>query len=144
MHANISCVAVQAKVALLIANQHYKKKEYAALGTPEQDVKQLCKRLRQFGFNVLSLSDLSLSQMQKAENLFNRMLPSDATGVLALVYFAGHGFTNKADSVEYLIPVDASGLDPTDNINRETFCSSPASKPKFAKLIRITDCCRTG
>ena len=67
----------------------------------------------------------------------------DATGVLAFVYFAGHGFLDPQDSAEYLMPVDAANLTPNSNINRESFCLSLRSTPQCAKLLRITDCCRT-
>ena len=67
----------------------------------------------------------------------------DATGVLALVYFAGHGFMTPHDFFEYLMPVDAVEVDLASNINRANFCISLRSESKFAKLLRITDCCRT-
>ena len=63
--------------------------------------------------------------------------------MLAFVYFAGHGFTTKRDSFEYLMPVDGDLLDPMTNINRATFCTLLRSAPQFAKLFLITDCCRT-
>ena len=69
-----SCSSVRGKAALLIANQDYKK--FQKLQTAEEDVQMLAVELRKLGFNVLTLANLTLKEMQEAEEIFRNRLIS--------------------------------------------------------------------
>ena len=58
---------------MLIANQNYS--HFQKLQTAEEDVRMLAAELRRLGFSVLTLANLTLREMQEAENIFcNRLL----------------------------------------------------------------------
>jgi hypothetical protein len=131
---------LRAKVALLIANQDYT--HVTPLKTAKEEIQRIGERLRHLGFKVVTLVNLSLTEMQDAENIFCKHLTaSEAVGTLSLVYFAGHGFTDG--NKEYLMPVDAMEANYKTNLSREDFCAKLRERPKLGKLIRISDCCRT-
>ena len=62
--------SVRGKVALLIANQNYNHKDIQKLQTAEKDVHMLADKLRKLGFSVLTLANLTLREMQEAQDIF--------------------------------------------------------------------------
>jgi len=93
------------KVALVIGNQNYLQfsKEEPRLHYPHRDVYDFTKALQEMGFRVLSLVDLTLTEMRTIMIAFCKML---GPGVFAVFYFAGHGFEENGEN--YLMPIDAS------------------------------------
>ncbi|XP_053277723.1 mucosa-associated lymphoid tissue lymphoma translocation protein 1 isoform X2 [Pleuronectes platessa] len=88
------------KVALLIGNLSYKN--HPQLKAPMVDVYDLTNLLRQLNFKVVSLLDLTESEMRNAVDEFLLLLHK---GVYGLLYYAGHGYENYGNS--FMVPVDA-------------------------------------
>ncbi|XP_027598611.1 mucosa-associated lymphoid tissue lymphoma translocation protein 1 isoform X1 [Pipra filicauda] len=88
------------KVALLIGNMSYWN--HPQLKAPMVDVYELTSLLRQLDFKVVSLLDLTESEMRNAVDEFLLLLDK---GVYGLLYYAGHGYENYGNS--FMVPVDA-------------------------------------
>ncbi|NWI49520.1 MALT1 protein, partial [Calyptomena viridis] len=88
------------KVALLIGNMSYRN--HPQLKAPMVDVYELTSLLRQLDFKVVSLLDLTESEMRNAVDEFLLLLDK---GVYGLLYYAGHGYENYGNS--FMVPVDA-------------------------------------
>uniref|UniRef100_A0A672IPV1 MALT paracaspase 1 n=1 Tax=Salarias fasciatus TaxID=181472 RepID=A0A672IPV1_SALFA len=88
------------KVALLIGNLSYQN--HPQLKAPMVDVYELTNLLRQLNFKVVSLLDLTESEMRNAVDEFLLLLHK---GVYGLLYYAGHGYENYGNS--FMVPVDA-------------------------------------
>ncbi|KAK2510788.1 Malt1 [Columba guinea] len=88
------------KVALLIGNMSYWN--HPQLKAPMVDVYELTNLLRQLDFKVVSLLDLTESEMRDAVDEFLLLLDK---GVYGLLYYAGHGYENYGNS--FMVPVDA-------------------------------------
>ncbi|KAJ0067991.1 hypothetical protein NL108_014245, partial [Boleophthalmus pectinirostris] len=88
------------KVALLIGNLSYQN--HPQLKAPMVDVYDLTNLLRQLNFKVVSLLDLTESEMRNAVDEFLLLLHK---GVYGLLYYAGHGYENYGNS--FMVPVDA-------------------------------------
>ncbi|XP_056369879.1 mucosa-associated lymphoid tissue lymphoma translocation protein 1 isoform X2 [Oenanthe melanoleuca] len=88
------------KVALLIGNMSYWN--HPQLKAPMVDVYELTSLLRQLDFKVVSLLDLTESEMRNAVDEFLLLLDK---GVYGLLYYAGHGYENYGNS--FLVPIDA-------------------------------------
>ncbi|XP_068461354.1 mucosa-associated lymphoid tissue lymphoma translocation protein 1 isoform X2 [Clinocottus analis] len=88
------------KVALLIGNLSYRN--HPQLKAPMVDVYDLTNLLRQLNFQVVSLLDLTESEMRNAVDEFLLLLHK---GVYGLLYYAGHGYENYGNS--FMVPVDA-------------------------------------
>uniref|UniRef100_A0A9J8AWT7 MALT paracaspase 1 n=1 Tax=Cyprinus carpio carpio TaxID=630221 RepID=A0A9J8AWT7_CYPCA len=88
------------KVALLIGNLTYRN--HPQLKAPMVDVYDLTNLLRQLNFKVVSLLDLTESEMRNAVEEFLSLLHK---GVYGLLYYAGHGYENFGNS--FMVPVDA-------------------------------------
>ncbi|KAJ8344058.1 hypothetical protein SKAU_G00313870 [Synaphobranchus kaupii] len=88
------------KVALLIGNLNYA--HHPALMAPMMDVHELANLLRQLGFRVVSLLDLTKAEMLSAIDAFLQLLDR---GVYALFYYAGHGY--ECSGRNYLVAIDA-------------------------------------
>uniref|UniRef100_A0A8C4UBE5 MALT1 paracaspase n=1 Tax=Falco tinnunculus TaxID=100819 RepID=A0A8C4UBE5_FALTI len=88
------------KVALLIGNMSYWN--HPQLKAPMVDVYELTNLLRQLDFKVVSLLDLTESEMRNAVDEFLLLLDE---GVYGLLYYAGHGYENYGNS--FMVPIDA-------------------------------------
>ncbi|XP_067401566.1 mucosa-associated lymphoid tissue lymphoma translocation protein 1 [Emydura macquarii macquarii] len=88
------------KVALLIGNMSYWN--HPQLKAPMVDVYELTNLLRQLDFKVVSLLDLTESEMRTAVDEFLLLLDK---GVYGLLYYAGHGYENYGNS--FMVPIDA-------------------------------------
>uniref|UniRef100_A0A8C6YUZ5 MALT1 paracaspase n=1 Tax=Nothoprocta perdicaria TaxID=30464 RepID=A0A8C6YUZ5_NOTPE len=103
-HINLLCLssafAATDKVALLIGNMSYWN--HPKLKAPMVDVYELTNLLRQLDFKVVSLLDLTESEMRNAVNEFLLLLDK---GVYGLLYYAGHGYENYGNS--FMVPIDA-------------------------------------
>lgn len=89
------------KVALLIGNDTYK--DLSDLNTPSNDVATIAAILKDIGFKVIALHNLTLSEMRNALHEFCQLLPKGGYGFF---YFVGHGFEIQE---KYMLPVDAPG-----------------------------------
>ncbi|MEQ2162563.1 hypothetical protein GOODEAATRI_021085 [Goodea atripinnis] len=96
------------KVALLIGNLSYQN--HPQLKAPMVDVYDLTNLLRQLNFKVVSLLDLTESEMRNAVDEFLLLLHKGVYGAFcillaSLLYYAGHGYENYGNS--FMVPVDA-------------------------------------
>uniref|UniRef100_A0A8C2WDZ7 MALT1 paracaspase n=1 Tax=Cyclopterus lumpus TaxID=8103 RepID=A0A8C2WDZ7_CYCLU len=96
----VSSLTATDKVALLIGNLSYQN--HPQLKAPMVDVYDLTNLLRQLNFQVVSLLDLTESEMRNAVDEFLLLLHK---GVYGLLYYAGHGYENYGNS--FMVPVDA-------------------------------------
>ncbi|MBQ3709433.1 MAG: caspase family protein [Bacteroidales bacterium] len=89
----------QKRVALVIGNAKYKS---SPLVNPANDANDVASALRNLGFDVRTVINGSLREMEDAvTDLSNR---ADRNAI-ALFYYAGHGI--QKDGVNYLVPIDA-------------------------------------
>lgn len=90
------------KLALVIGNSNYVGKGNS-LNNPINDAKEVSKKLKNLGFDVKTLQDASLLQMDDAIS----DLGNDARNYdVVMFYYSGHGIqSNKGEN--YMIPVDA-------------------------------------
>ncbi|XP_078048918.1 mucosa-associated lymphoid tissue lymphoma translocation protein 1 isoform X2 [Augochlora pura] len=123
-----------AKRALIIANGDYYTQE--PLSTPTNDGAYIATLLKEIGFEVICLKDLTLTQMKNAIQLFSKLLVG---GVYGLFYYAGHGFKMQES---YMLAVDA----PEIYLRKNAICESELlasflqSDPEL--LIVILDMCQ--
>jgi uncharacterized caspase-like protein len=87
------------RVALVIGNAAYPG---APLKNPVNDAKDMATTLRRLGFEVISKTDVTQKEMNRAIAQFGEKLRADT---VALFYYAGHGMQVKGKN--YLIPIDA-------------------------------------
>ena len=127
----------QEKVALLIGNGHYMSKDIETLKAVESDIRNLHTTLTALEFKVISLVNLKYHEMIKALEQFCMHLQS---GVYALFYYSGHGFS--CNNATYLIPIDAKNnpLKCCDCISSHTIENH--IKGTGAIGIALLDCCK--
>ncbi|TNN36860.1 Mucosa-associated lymphoid tissue lymphoma translocation protein 1 [Liparis tanakae] len=99
----VDVVIATDKVALLIGNLSYQN--HPQLKAPMVDVYDLTNLLRQLNFQVVSLLDLTESEMRNAVDEFLLLLHKGVYGTWSLLYYAGHGYENYGNS--FMVPVDA-------------------------------------
>uniref|UniRef100_U3K595 MALT1 paracaspase n=1 Tax=Ficedula albicollis TaxID=59894 RepID=U3K595_FICAL len=123
------------KVALLIGNMSYWN--HPQLKAPMVDVYELTSLLRQLDFKVVSLLDLTESEMRNAVDEFLLLLDE---GVYGLLYYAGHGYENYGNS--FLVPVDA----PSPCHSADCLCVQSILRPMREKQtglsVLLLDMCR--
>ncbi|KAM9810855.1 mucosa-associated lymphoid tissue lymphoma translocation protein 1 [Neosynchiropus ocellatus] len=100
LDSNLEQLYATDKVALLIGNLSYQN--HPQLKAPMVDVYDLTNVLQQMNFKVVSLLDLTESEMRNAVDEFLLLLHK---GVYGLLYYAGHGYENYGNS--FMVPVDA-------------------------------------
>ncbi|XP_076175577.1 mucosa-associated lymphoid tissue lymphoma translocation protein 1 [Ptiloglossa arizonensis] len=124
-----------AKIALIIANGEYDYHE--CLPTPKNDAAHIGNLLKEIGFEVICLLNLSITQMKTVIKLFSKTL---VEGVYGLFYFAGHGFKMQES---YMLATDA----PKTYLRKDAICESELlaalleNDPEL--LIIILDMCQT-
>lgn len=124
-----------AKVALVIANEEYNYHE--RLLTSKNDAACIGNLLKEIGFEVICLLNLTITQMKNAIKIFSEALKE---GVYGLFYFAGHGFKMQEN---YMLAIDA----PEIYLRKDAICESELlsafleNDPEL--LIVILDMCQT-
>ncbi|XP_011864707.1 PREDICTED: mucosa-associated lymphoid tissue lymphoma translocation protein 1-like isoform X2 [Vollenhovia emeryi] len=124
-----------AKIALIIANDNYEY--HTCLETPKNDAAKIGNLLKEIGFKVICLVNLSLQQTKNALKIFGEALTE---GVYGLFYYAGHGFKMQES---YMLAIDA----PESYLRRDAICESEllavSLKNDPALLVTILDMCQT-
>jgi uncharacterized caspase-like protein len=87
------------RFALVIGNGNYK---FSPLRNPLTDAMDMTEALARLGFEVISKTDLSQSEMKQAIRAFGERIQR---GGIGLFYYAGHAV--QVDGRNYLIPVGA-------------------------------------
>jgi hypothetical protein len=98
-NAKDSVAGKDVRLALVIGNGAYKT---SPLKNPPKDAQAVSRALRSCGFQVQTLVDATLPQMETALRQFGQRLKAGGVG---LFYYAGHGMQVKGTN--YLIPVGA-------------------------------------
>lgn len=138
------------KHALIIANKDYI--HGGSLTNPIKDSRILARSLKDSGFNVRIMENLTLDGMRKAISDFG--WEHSETDNVAMVYYSGHGA--EFDGENYLIPVDAKledarrarseaiTLSDVQNFMYREISDSERSSGKNAKGLNIIvlDACR--
>tara|TARA_R110000751_G_C13788090_1_gene481806 strand:+ start:2701 stop:4908 length:2208 start_codon:yes stop_codon:yes gene_type:complete len=138
------------KHALIIANKDYI--HGGSLTNPIKDSRILARSLKDSGFNVKIMENLTLDGMRKAISDFG--WEHSETDNVAMVYYSGHGA--EFDGENYLIPVDAKledarrarseaiTLSDVQNFMYREISDSERSSGKNAKGLNIIvlDACR--
>ncbi|XP_063053588.1 mucosa-associated lymphoid tissue lymphoma translocation protein 1 isoform X2 [Engraulis encrasicolus] len=122
------------KVALLIGNLNYA--HHPPLMAPTMDVYELAQHLRQLGFRVVSLLDLTKDEMNAAIDKFLQLLDR---GVYGLFYYAGHGYETSGNN--YMVPIDAPRPYTTTNcVCVQRVMKSMQSKGTALNVILLDTC----
>lgn len=146
-HSHIACLTIKMdpnkppefnptdKVALLIGNYDYKNE--TELKAPETDVSTLAQLFRHLDFKVVTLLNLTKTEMLSAVDYFSELL---GKGVYAVFYFCGHGF--EEDGKCYFVPPDAkAGYTIEDCVSAENVLYR-MQKPEPDLIVLILDICR--
>lgn len=89
------------RLALVIGNAEYEGKGNS-LRNPINDANDVSAKLKTLGFDVTTILDASLLEMDDAIDAFGRKAKDYH---VALFYYSGHGLQSKGDN--YMVPVDA-------------------------------------
>jgi uncharacterized caspase-like protein len=97
-----SSALAESRLALVIGQSAYRS--VPALPNPGNDAKAMSQLLSDSGFEVLSASDLSQSQIRDKVSEFAGKVAEKGPDSVALVFYAGHGI--QIDGENYLMPID--------------------------------------
>ena len=124
------------RIALVIGNGNYKKTY--CLPNALNDARDLSDRLKQLGFDVMTLYDGDINDMQTTVNSFFQLAQSYQ---VALIYFAGHGL--RYEGKDYLLSVDREDLSIKDECSLEYLIDeSEKWKSNGKVMIFVIDACR--
>jgi TPR repeat protein len=126
------------RIALVIGNSLYPK---APLKNPRNDADAMAATLRDLGFEVTLLKDLTLARMDEA---IDRFTASSRSADMAILYFSGHGL--QVNQENYLLPVDfaaTSGADVKYRAYSAAHARDKMEEDGGARVrIMILDACR--
>ncbi|KMQ86733.1 mucosa-associated lymphoid tissue lymphoma translocation protein 1 [Lasius niger] len=135
LHMDLPREKASAKIALIIANDDYEN--HKCLETPKNDAAKISNLLKEIGFKVICLVNLSLEQMRNAMKVFSEVLTE---GVYGLFYYAGHGFKMQES---YMLAIDA----PASYLRKDAICESELLAMLLQNdptlLVAILDMCQT-
>lgn len=126
------------RIALVIGNSNYQYVE--PLKNPKNDANDITAVLQKLNFDVTTLLDASLTDIQGAVNTFLKDLDEHAVGLL---FYAGHGM--QIEGKNYIIPID---LQMTSEAKTKVSCYSldvfleGVSAYNAKTIICILDACR--
>ncbi|KAK9497998.1 hypothetical protein O3M35_003889 [Rhynocoris fuscipes] len=125
-----------AKVALLIANEKYENITH--LTTPVNDIILLSEKLTQLKFRVITLMNLTRSEMENTFNWFFQLTPP---GSYVFICFVGHGF--MASSSRFMMPIDCPGNETfkMENCICDEFLVMKAKNAKLKFIVLMLDMC---
>lgn len=131
----------QRRIALVIGNDDYE--EISKLQKAVNDADALSQQLTDIGFEVVKATNIGRRAMSRAVTEFEKSIQP---GDLALMFYAGHGFSVSGQ--DFLLPVDMPQAGPGDEsiIKDEAFLTNDLAD-RFLKAgaktaILILDACR--
>ena len=137
--AQPSAPRIEKKVALVIGNDAYLY--VPPLQTATNDARSVQAVLQQrYGFETTLLLNATRSQIVSALNAYRRDLGADSS---LLIYYAGHGYYDKAVDKAYWWPVDAQNNDNTNWISAADITSNIKGTASRHVLI-VSDSCYSG
>jgi len=125
------------KNALVIGNSSYR---HSTLVNPTNDSRDVAKILKELGFTVIHLENVTQQEMEQAIDEFGNRL---ALGGMGLFYYAGHGLQLKGWN--YLVPIEADIREDTDVIYEAVDMGrilAAIARAKGGINIVILDACR--
>jgi uncharacterized caspase-like protein len=138
---NVHAAAAENRVALVIGQSAYRA--VTPLPNPANDAKAMTQMLGDAGFDVLTASDLSQTEMREKVGEFAAKIAEKGPDTVALIFYAGHGL--QVDGENFLIPVD---LDPKREadiplqaVRLNDILNTLASVPSRTRII-LLDACR--
>ena len=107
---------MRGKVALLIANQDYTHKDIEKLQTAEKDVHMLAVELRRLEFHVLTLANLTLREMQEAQDIFCNHLLSQFAYCIQVTLYCYFAYIHTLCATQWIHTLgrSAPAIDPID------------------------------
>ena len=124
------------RIALVIGNGNYQ--ELDILPNAINDARDVSNRLKQLGFDVITLYDGDINDMQTTVNSFFQVAQSYR---VALIYFAGHGI--RYEGKDYLLSVDRGNLSIKDECSLDYLVvESEKWKSNGKVMIFVIDACR--
>lgn len=126
------------RIALVIGNSDYIYVN--KLNNPKSDANDIASVLNRLNFDVTKVTDVNLTDLQKAINTFLKDLDDYAVGLL---FYAGHGM--QIDGKNYIAPVDLEMCDKSKT-TVSCYCINSfldgISSYKGKTIICILDACR--
>jgi hypothetical protein len=98
------------RLALVVGQSAYRS--VTALPNPANDAAAMSKLLTEAGFDVMSATDLSQTDMNAKVADFAARIAASGPDTVALLFYAGHGL--QIDGENYLVPVDVDPKRETD------------------------------
>lgn len=133
--------AAENRLALVIGQSAYRA--VTPLPNPGNDAKAMTQMLGDAGFDVLTASDLSQTEMREKVGEFAARIAEKGPDTIALVFYAGHGL--QVDGENFLVPVD---LDPKREadiplqaIRLNDIMNTLTSVPSRMRIV-LLDACR--
>ena len=83
------------RVALLIGNKDYSL-DKLDLKNPHNDIAHVAAALKKVGFEVTTVKDAGLGNLQIALRRYTRKLRRAGSGAIGFLYYSGHGAVNDA------------------------------------------------
>jgi hypothetical protein len=125
--------------AVVIGNQKYQK--LPRLNTPELDASDIAALLRdRYGFTVTVLLNATRWDIMEELNKMRALLTEKDS---LLIYYAGHGQLDKANSLANWLPIDA---DPTSNANwiASSTLTETLNTMSAKHILVVADSCYSG
>ena len=131
----------ESRLALVIGQSAYRS--VPALPNPTNDAKAMSQLLSESGFEVLSASDLSQSQIREKVSEFAGKVAEKGPDTVALVFYAGHGL--QIDGENYLVPIDVDPRReadiPLQAVRLNDILNALTSVPNKMRIL-LLDACR--
>lgn len=128
------------RVALVIGINGYEEENIQNLDKALNDAKAIAKKLKEFGFNVITGFDVTSTQFDDLKNQYENILKSADVGVF---YFAGHGV--EIDGENVLFVKDSKTSKVKDTLKRYSIILQDVIDdfhPLCKANIFIVDACR--
>jgi tol-pal system protein YbgF len=140
-----SPLRAEARIALLIGNQHYNPK-VGLLRNPHDDIALVGAALKPLGFTVTELRDADYRSMDAAIKRHATAVRREGAGTISLLYYSGHGAADPDTRTNYLIPVDVAEADDADlwnySLNLNKIVEGLREQAPAATHYVVFDACR--
>ncbi|MBR1221941.1 caspase family protein [Bradyrhizobium sp. U87765 SZCCT0131] len=131
----------ESRVALVIGQSAYRS--VTELPNPANDAKMMAQMLGDAGFDVISATDLSQTDMRAAVSRFAARIADTGPDTIALMFYAGHGL--QIDGENFLVPVDVDPRReadiPLQAVRLNDVLNTLSSVPSRMRIL-LLDACR--
>lgn len=142
----VSAELTQTRIALVIANTDYSR-TIGALQNTKKDAELVAVALKSVGFTVSRKEDVTQQELRLAILEFKRKLIQAGKGAVGFFYYAGHGGADKVHQDNFLVPIDATSLNPAIARAHVVSMNWIKSELEFirdpAAMVLVIDACRT-